>query len=91
MSSDYDRIMLRRPGDKYKVYIGPDFTEPKTNWPFAEEDPRYGEGALDDYSLSLPHSCQEWVIGGGDRAQVLMDAMALREQLDQVIAVLSAE
>lgn len=90
--SYHDRIMLRRPGDEYGIYLAPDFVERHTGWhEWTSDDPRWGGDALDHYSLSLPHSCDEWVIGEGDRASVLTDAMALREQLDRLISVLSAE
>lgn len=94
-------LMLRRPGDianpdadwgapdyEAGIYLAPDFT--RRHLPHdtpAGSDPRHG----DEWSLSLPHRCGEWVIDHGTLDEVLAEAERLRAELDQAIDALRAE
>lgn len=93
-------FILRRPFTGYNpgcletsVYVGPDFTVPIPWWRSnAGSDPRTGNDAEQDWSLSLPHHCDEWPIWDGTREQVLAAALRFRAELDQAIdALRSAE
>lgn len=86
-------VMLRRPGSS-TVYVGPRFDDPEAFITTADfydgSDPRWGQDKDQHWALSLPHKCDEWTIGEGDRADVLAEARRLRDELDQAIAAMEA-
>jgi hypothetical protein len=69
---------LKRPGqdswDAEPVGEPVDGESPSSTWA--------GEG---EWALSLPHSCDAWVIGYGSREEVLADARKFRKELDKAI------
>lgn len=94
-------LMLRRPGDIANpdatwgdpdrtegIYLAPDFTVRHTDWDAAGSDPRGYIGGENDWALSLPHRCGEWVIDYGTRGEVLAEARRFRDELDQAITAL---
>ncbi len=85
-------LILRRPGETETVYLGPDFTNPRSEWATdAGSGPRWGGGCEQHWALSLPHRCGEWVIDHGTLDEVLAEAERLRGELDQAIDALRAE
>jgi hypothetical protein len=95
-------LMLRRAGDfanpdaewsdpdyEEGIYLAPDFTTRHLHHDTgAGSDPRYGEDAAQQWSLSLPHQCGEWGIWDGTREDVLDAARRFRAELDQAITAL---
>lgn len=103
MTDDTFGLMLRRPGDVANpdaefgaddehegIYLAPDFTERHDWWKArAGTDPR-DSNRDNQWSLSLPHQCDEWSIWDGDRADVLAAAYRFRAELDGAIAAMEA-
>lgn len=84
-------LMLRRPGDR-KVYLSPGYDDPEE---YLRRDFYDGTDERDDtdteWCLSLPHKCDEWLIGTGTLDEVLAEAERFRDELDQAIDALRAE
>lgn len=84
-------LMLRRPGSR-SVFLGPSYGDPdewyRRDGVYEGVDEREDRGT--DWSLSLPHHCDEWPIGVGSREQVLAAAHRLRDELDAAIGAMEA-
>lgn len=81
-------LMLRRPGSR-DIFLSPtyDDLDEYMRRDFYKGGDERGDRDT-DWSLSLPHHCDEWPIGSGPREEVLADALRLRAELDAAIAAL---
>jgi hypothetical protein len=76
-------FFLKRPGqlsDEAETIAGHSDSWPASTW-----------ADRDEWALSLPHSCDAWVIGSGSLADVLEEAREFRALLDEAIRRLEQE
>lgn len=76
-------FFLKRPGqlsNEAETIAGGSDSWPSSTW-----------ADVDEWALSLPHSCDAWVIGTGTLADVLEEAREFRAGLDAAIRVLERE